>query len=50
MPDLAIIGGTGLRKIDGLENIRKKVVKTPYGEPSSPLTFGTLNGLSLIHI
>ena len=50
MPDLAIIGGTGLRKIDGLENLRKKVVKTPYGEPSSPLTFGTLNGLDIVFL
>jgi len=50
MPDLAIIGGTGLHQIDGLENLRKKVVKTPYGEPSSPLTFGTLNGLDIVFL
>lgn len=50
MPALAIIGGTGLANIDGLENIRKTVARTPYGEPSSPLTFGTLHGVEIVFI
>ncbi|PCH84973.1 MAG: S-methyl-5'-thioadenosine phosphorylase [Piscirickettsiaceae bacterium] len=50
MPELAIIGGTGLSNIYGLENVHKKVVKTPYGEPSSPLTFGTLNGVDIVFL
>jgi 5'-deoxy-5'-methylthioadenosine phosphorylase len=48
MPALAIIGGTGLANLEGLENIHKAVVKTPYGEPSSPLTFGTLDGVDIV--
>ena len=50
MPELAIIGGTGITHIKGLEGIQKKVVKTPYGEPSSPLTFGTLNGVDVVFL
>lgn len=34
---LAIIGGTGLYKIDGLEVISEEEVETPFGKPSAPL-------------
>ena len=34
---LAIIGGTGLYKIDGLEVISEEEVDTPFGKPSAPL-------------
>jgi len=37
-----IIGGTGLYSIDGLEILETKPVKTPFGEPSAPLTIGKL--------
>ncbi|MEA3193898.1 MAG: 5-methylthioinosine phosphorylase [Betaproteobacteria bacterium] len=37
---LAIIGGSGLTKLAILEVTQRKVVRTPYGEPSGPLTFG----------
>jgi len=50
MPALAIIGGTGLAKIEGLENIKKRVVNTPFGEPSSPLTYGTLEGVEIVFL
>lgn len=39
---LAIIGGATLGKIDELKIIRREVVRTPYGEPSCALAFGTL--------
>ncbi|MGB1990519.1 MAG: S-methyl-5'-thioadenosine phosphorylase, partial [Cycloclasticus pugetii] len=48
MSKLAIIGGTGLSKLVNLERVRKRVVKTPYGEPSSPITFGELNGVDIV--
>lgn len=48
MSKLAVIGGTGLSKLVGLDDIHKRVIKTPYGEPSSPLTFGKLNGIELV--
>ncbi|PCI22951.1 MAG: S-methyl-5'-thioadenosine phosphorylase [Piscirickettsiaceae bacterium] len=50
MPEIAIIGGTGLSQLKSLQNVKKKVVKTPYGEPSSPLTFGTLNGVDIVFL
>ena len=39
---LAIIGGSGLSKLGNMEVSRRKVVRTPYGEPSGPVTFGRL--------
>ena len=38
---LAIIGGSGLTKISGLDIERRQTVPTPYGEPSAALTFGS---------
>jgi 5'-methylthioinosine phosphorylase len=38
----AIIGGSGLGKIKSLQSSRREVVRTPYGDPSCPLSFGTL--------
>jgi 5'-methylthioinosine phosphorylase len=40
---LAIIGGTGLTRLDGLEITRREVVHTPYGDPSGPITHGVLH-------
>lgn len=45
---LAIIGGTGLGSLKNLEITRHQVVNTPYGEPSGPLTFGTLGGCEVV--
>lgn len=39
-----VIGGTGLTKLSNLESIRRQLVRTPYGEPSGPLTFGKMGG------
>ena len=41
---LAIIGGTGLTQLPNLEVVRREVVRTPYGDPSAALTFGTIRG------
>jgi len=37
---LAIMGGSGLTQLANLEVTQRKVARTPYGEPSGPLTFG----------
>ncbi len=50
MSKVALIGGTGLTSIDGLEIIKREVVHTPYGEPSGPLTFGVLNGKEIVFL
>jgi len=50
MPELAIIGGTGLASLKGLELTRREVVHTPYGEPSGPLTHGVLSGKEVVFL
>ena len=40
MTKVAIIGGTGLTSINGLEITSREIVQTPYGEPSGPLIQG----------
>jgi 5'-methylthioinosine phosphorylase len=40
---LAIIGGTGLTQLTNLKITHRQVMRTPYGEPSGPMTFGTIN-------
>ena len=39
---LAIIGGTGMAQLANLEITHRQVMRTPYGEPSGALTFGTI--------
>jgi 5'-methylthioadenosine phosphorylase len=39
---LAIIGGSGLTKLANLEVGRRKVARTPYGDPSGAITFGRI--------
>jgi 5'-methylthioadenosine phosphorylase len=41
---LAIIGGSGLAQLADLEVARRQIVRTPYGEPSGPVTLGRLAG------
>lgn len=47
---LAIIGGTGLARLAGLEDARREVVRTPYGDPSCALTFGALGGKRVVFL
>lgn len=42
---LAIIGGTGLTSLEGLQITRREMVHTPWGEASGPISHGTLNGM-----
>ena len=44
---LAIIGGSGLYAMPGLEAIQEKVVSTPFGDPSAPIIIGRLGGESI---
>ena len=45
---LGIIGGSGVYDIPGLENARWERVKSPWGEASDALLFGTIVLLSLM--
>ena len=39
---LAIIGGSGLTQLSNLAIVRREIVRTPYGEPSGALIYGSL--------
>jgi 5'-methylthioadenosine phosphorylase len=43
-PNLAIIGGSGLDRMTGLQDTRELVLDTPFGKPSSPIITGILEG------
>ena len=47
---LAIIGGSGLAQLPILEITHRQIVRTPYGEPSCPLTFGRIDGKSVVFL
>lgn len=42
---LAIIGGSGLYQMSGLEDTREVYPETPFGRPSAPIVIGTLEGV-----
>ncbi len=44
---LGVIGGSGLYEMEGLKNVRKVAVRTPFGDPSDALTVGELEGRTL---
>jgi 5'-methylthioadenosine phosphorylase len=51
MPELtAIIGGSALAKLPGLQVQERRVVRTPYGETSSPLLFGEIEGAHVVFL
>ena len=47
---IAIIGGSGLTQLDNLEITRRQIVRTPYGEPSGPLTFGRIADAEVVFL
>jgi 5'-methylthioadenosine phosphorylase len=48
MVKIGIIGGSGLDNPEIFKVEKEEVVKTPYGEPSSPLRFGKINGTEVV--
>ncbi|MEK6903676.1 MAG: S-methyl-5'-thioadenosine phosphorylase [Nanoarchaeota archaeon] len=46
--NIGIIGGTGLEDPRILEDTQEKIVRTKYGNPSSPLIIGTIKGVDVI--
>lgn len=48
MLKIGIIGGSGLDDPQILKNPEEKKVKNKYGEPSSPLTCGKINGIEVV--
>ncbi len=47
---LAIIGGTGLTSLSTLQVAHREIVRTPYGDPSSPLLFGQIAGRDAVFL
>ena len=45
MIKLAVVGGSGLYNMSGLEDTEECTVSTPFGEPSAPVVIGTLEGM-----
>ena len=45
-----IIGGTGLASIHELNILKRELIRTPYGEPSQPLIFGSLAGKNVVFL
>ncbi|MBI4219539.1 MAG: S-methyl-5'-thioadenosine phosphorylase [Chloroflexi bacterium] len=41
---VGVIGGSGLYRMEGLENVSEVRVGTPFGDPSDSITVGTLQG------
>ena len=47
---IAVIGGSGLTQLANLEITRRKIVRTPYGETSGPLTFGRIGSQEIVFL
>src|SRR6187431_218260 len=47
---LGIIGGSGIYDLPGLDKVRSKKVKSPWGEPSAPLRIGEIAGLPIVFL
>jgi len=42
---IAIIGGSGLYHMPGLQDTKEHIVDTPFGRPSAPIVIGTLENM-----
>lgn len=47
---VALIGGTGLTALEGLEVLRRDPVTTPWGAPSAPLVHGLFQGSPVVFL
>jgi 5'-deoxy-5'-methylthioadenosine phosphorylase len=50
MAILGIVGGTGLERIDGVQDRREQSLVTPYGPPSAPLVHARIEGRPVIFL
>ncbi|MCU0691934.1 MAG: S-methyl-5'-thioadenosine phosphorylase [Polyangiaceae bacterium] len=47
---LAVIGGSGLYAMDGLSNVERVEITTPFGAPSAPVVRGHLDDTTLLFL
>jgi 5'-methylthioadenosine phosphorylase len=50
MAEFAIIGGSGLYAMDGLDHLSELTVETPFGKPSDSFRLGTLAGRTVVFL
>ena len=50
MSKIAIIGGSGLTELSGLQIVDKIEIETPWGKPSAPITVGKINDLEVLFL
>jgi len=50
MPKIGIIGGSGLYEIEGIKNVRRVAVNTPFGKPSDKFILGELEGKEVVFL
>src|SRR5437773_12426955 len=49
-PTLAVLGGSGLYDLPGLEGVERLGADTPFGPPSDQLVIGRLGGTRLVFL
>lgn len=47
---IGVIGGSGFYNIEGIKNVKKVTVTTPFGKPSDNFITGTLEGVDLVFL
>jgi len=50
MGRIGIIGGSGLYNIEGIKNLKKLLVRTPFGPPSDKFIIGSLEGKEVVFL
>ncbi len=50
MAKVGIIGGSGLYEIDGVKNVKRVTVKTPFGEPSDSYITGEIENTEVVFL
>ena len=49
-PVLGVIGGSGVDDMEGLAQVERRAVASPFGEPSDELVFGELEGQRVVFL
>ena len=47
---LGVIGGSGIYDLPGLERVRQRKIKSPWGEPSAALRVGEIAGTAIVFL
>jgi 5'-methylthioadenosine phosphorylase len=47
---LGVIGGSGIYDLPGLEKVRQRTIRSPWGEPSAPLRVGEVAGTPVVFL